>query len=197
MTSRGELVTAPRRARAQRGPRDAVAAGDEHGRPADPGRVALRVRVGQRGAGVRSRGGARVPAGHCRRDVGALRAGRGARRGRWSRWAAPRTCGGCAEDRRASATARSTGRRSATACAWPTPTCGSRSRRTAASAATRPSSAAARRSASRCSRASAPGRAGHRDHERRRARSLGHRQVRRRRSRTAGSPRWARPATRT
>ena len=32
-------------------------------------------------------------------------------------------------------------------------------------------------------------RAGHRDHERRRARSLGRRQVRRRRSRTAGSPR--------
>ena len=58
------------------------------------------------------------------------------------------------EDLPRRATARSTGRRSATACDWRTPTSGSRSRRTAASAATRPSSAAARRSASRCSRAS-------------------------------------------
>ena len=179
----GELVCRRGRARAQRGARDADAAGDEHGRPADPGRVALRVLVGQRGAGVRPRGGASgfrldIPAGTsvrfepgAERDVDAGGAGR-----------ARGSCGGCRDEDLARAlwrAVRADGRRPA--CGWPTPTSGSRSRRIAASAATRRCSAAARRSASRCSRASrVRGRARHGDHERGRARPLGHRQVRRR-----------------
>ena len=99
--------------------------------------------------------------------------------------------------------------RSATVCAWPTPTCGSRSSKTSAAAATRPCSAAARRSASRCGQATTTRAEGAPDlviTNARRARPLGRRQVRRRRPRRAhrrarqgrqprhdgrrGSPRW-------
>ena len=109
-------------------------------------------------------------------------------RSRSSRSAGRGACRACDELRTARERyAGCSARRSATACASPTPTSGSRSRRTAASAATRRCSAAASRSASRWSRAPRPGRrrARPRDHQRRRARPLGHRQVRRRRPRRA------------
>ena len=107
-------------------------------------------------------------------DRGPARAPRGARASR---------CGGARWlSSPGASTPRSTARPSATRCASATPTCGSRSSRTSPSAARRPSSAAASRSASRWRRARDPGRgrAGHRHHQRDRARPLGHRAGRRR-----------------
>src|SRR5918992_1487958 len=66
--------------RAQRRARDRDRTGRQPRRPADPGRLALPLRRRQRLAGVRPRGSGRVPARRARGDVGAVRAGRGARR---------------------------------------------------------------------------------------------------------------------
>ena len=149
----GEMVTADGELELNAGRETQDAAGDEHRRPADPGRLALRVRVGQRRAGVRSRRRRAASGWTSRRGRRCASSRARSATSTWSRSAGRGRCGGCDEDRRASATARCTGRRSATACGSRTPTSGSRSRRTAASAATRPCSAAARRSASRCCRA--------------------------------------------
>ena len=63
----GELVTAEGELELNAGRETRTRAGDEHGRPADPGRLALPLRGGQRGAGVRSRGRGRASGSTCRR----------------------------------------------------------------------------------------------------------------------------------
>ena len=114
--------------------------GREHRRPARAGRIALPLRRGQPGARVRPRGRARAtasrspPAPRCASSrastarstlVAARRPPRRRRAARRGRRAAGRS--EVTDRRPRPLRARSTARRPATASAWPTPTCSSRS----------------------------------------------------------------------
>ena len=188
-TAEGTIVLNANRTDAERIELDIVNTGD---RPIQIGSH-LHLPDANTFAGVRPRSGARVPAGHPVRHVPPVRARRVQRRCRRCLSGRPDDSRYPDQDRRqgplrpwwrfrAPNMRRCTDRRSATRSGSATPTCGSRSSRTTPQAARRQSSAAASPSASRWRRADhqGAGRAGHRDHQRDRARPLGHRPGRRR-----------------